>query len=192
MQKGITVQMDFPFLHPSRLFPSSFVFPFLPSSDLEHGSEVKIRHIQESVQFNLSVVSDSLWPMDCSIPGLPHHHQLPGLVASCPSNRWCLPTISSSVVSFSSCFQSFPASGYFPMTQFFVSGSQSIGASASVLPINMQDLLPLGLTGLISLQSKGLSGVFSSTTIRFGTSLLFHVQFSLLLLDLHTDFSGGR
>ena len=151
-----------------------------------------IRHIQESVQFSLSVVSDSLWPMDCSIPGLPLHHQLPGLVASCPLNWWCLPTISSSVVSFSSCLQSFPASGYFPMTQFFVSGSQSIGASASVLPINMQDLLPLGLTGLISLQSKGLSGVFSSTTIRFGTSLLFHVQFSLLLLDLHTDFSGGR
>ena len=85
---------------------------------------------------------------------------------SCPLSRWCHPTISSSVTLFSSCLQSFPASGSFPMSQFFTSGSQSIGvsASASVLPVNIQDWLPLGLTGWISLQSKGLSRVFSNTT----------------------------
>ena len=116
-------------------------------------------------------------PMDCSTPGLPLHHQLLELVASCPLSHWCHPTNSSSVVSFSSCLQSFPASGSFPMIQFFASCGQSTGASASVLPINMQDLFPLGLTGLISLQSKGLLGVFSSTTVWFGTSLLLHVRF---------------
>ena len=86
-----------------------------------------------------------------------------------------MPSISSSAVPFSSCLQSFPASGSFPMSQFFVSGSQSIGASASVLPVNTQDWSPLGWTGWISLQSKGLSRVFSSTTVQkhqfFGTQL---------------------
>ena len=85
---------------------------------------------------------------------------------SCPSSRWCHPTISSSVVPFSSCLQSFPASGSFPMSQFFTSGSQSIRASASVLPVNIQDWSPLELTGFISLQSKGLSRVFSNTTVQ--------------------------
>ena len=87
---------------------------------------------------------------------------------SCPSSRWCHPTISSSVVPFSSCLQSFPASGSFPRSQFFTSGSQSIGASASasVLPVNIQDWFPLGWTGWISLQSKGLSRVFSNTTVQ--------------------------
>ena len=83
---------------------------------------------------------------------------------SCPSSHWCHPTISSSVVPFSSHLQSSPASGSFPMSQFFASGGQSIGASASVLPMNIQGWFPLRLTGLISLQSKGLSRVFSSTT----------------------------
>ena len=84
---------------------------------------------------------------------------------SCPSSRCCHPTISSSVVPFSSHLQFFPASGCFPMSQFFASGGQSIGAStsASVLPTNIQDWFPLGLTGLISLQSNGLSRVFSTT-----------------------------
>ena len=86
---------------------------------------------------------------------------------SCPLSWWCHPTISSSVVPFSSCFQSFPVSGTFLMSHFFTSGGQSIGASASasVLPISIQDWFPLGLTGLISLQSKGLSRVFSNTTV---------------------------
>ena len=85
---------------------------------------------------------------------------------SCPLSRWCHPTISSSVAFFSSCFQSFPASGSFPMSQLFASGGQSIGASASVLPMNIQGWFPFRWTGLISLQSKGLSRVFSSTTVQ--------------------------
>ena len=88
---------------------------------------------------------------------------------SCPFSSWCHPTISSSVVPFSSCLQSFPASGSFPMSCLFASGGQSIGASASasaqVLSVNIQDWFPLGLTGLISLQAKGLS-VFSRTTVQ--------------------------
>ena len=87
---------------------------------------------------------------------------------SCPLNRWCHPTISSSVVSFCSCLQSFPVSGSFPVSQFFASGGQNIGvsASASVLPMYIQDWFPLGWTGWISLKSKGLSRVFSNTTVQ--------------------------
>ena len=112
-------------------------------------------------------------PMDCSMPGFPVHHQLPVYSNSCPLSPWTHPSISSSVVPFS-CFQSFPASGSFPMSQLFVSGGQSIrvSASASVLPVNTQDWFPLGWTGWISLQSKGLSRVFSSTTIRSISSLV--------------------
>ena len=96
---------------------------------------------------------------------------------SCPLNRWCHSTISSSVLPFSSRLQSFPAPGTFPMSQFFASGGQSIGvtASASVLPMNIQDWFPLGWTGWISLQSKGLLRVFSNTTVQkhhsFGAQL---------------------
>ena len=94
---------------------------------------------------------------------------------SCPLSQWCRPTISSSVAPFFSCLQSFPASESFPMSRLFTSGGQCIGASASasVLPVNIQDWFSLGLTGLVSLQSKRLSRVFSSTTVRnhqfFGT-----------------------
>jgi len=90
------------------------------------------------------------------------------LLNACLLSRWCHPTISSSVVPFSSPLQSFPASGSFPMSQFFASVGQSIGtsASASVLPMNIQDWFPLGLPSLISLQSKGLSRVFSNTTVQ--------------------------
>ena len=98
---------------------------------------------------------------------LPCPSPTPGACSnSCPSTWGCHPTISSSVVPFSSCLQSFPASASFPMSQFFTSGGQSIGASASasVLLMNIQDRFPLGLTGLISLKSKGLSGVFSNIT----------------------------
>ena len=108
--------------------------------------------------------------MDCSTPGLPVNHQLPPGVHSnsCPLSQWCHPTISSSVTSFSSRLQSFPASGSFPVSQFFASGGQSIGvsASASVLPMNIQDWFPLGWTCWISLQSNGLSRVFSNTTVQ--------------------------
>ena len=98
---------------------------------------------------------------------------------SCPLSQWCHPTILSSVISFSSYLQSFPALGYFPMNKFFSSGDQSIGvsASASVLPMNIQDWFPLGWTGWISLQSKRLSRVFSNTTVQ--KHQFFGTQFSL-------------
>ena len=102
-------------------------------------------------------------------------------------SQWCHPTISSSVVPFSSCLQSFPASGSFPMSQFFASGSQSIGASASVsvISVNIQGRFPLGFTGWISLKSKGFSRVFSNTTIQFFSTQLslwsnFHIHTWLL------------
>ena len=123
-----------------------------------------------------SVVSDSLRPHGLQHARLPCPSPTPGDCSnSCPSSQWCHPTISSSVIPFSSCLQPFPASGSFPVSQFFVSGGQSIRASASVLPKNIQDWFPLGLTGWISLQSKGLSRVFSNTTVQkhqfFGTQL---------------------
>ena len=129
------------------------------------------------VQFSHSVVSDSLRPHGPQHARLPCPSPTPGLYRnSCPLSRWCHPTVSSSVVPFSSRHQYFPASGSFPMSQLFTSGGQSIGASAStwVLPMNIQDLFPLWLTGLI-LQSKGLSRVYSNTTVQkhqfFGAQL---------------------
>ena len=119
-------------------------------------------------QFSRSVVSDSLWPHGPQHARPPCPSPTPGAYSdSCPLGRWCHPAISSSVVPFSSCPQSLPASGSFPMNQFFASGGQSIGVSSStsVLPTNIQDWFPLGLTGWISLQSKGLSRVFSNTTV---------------------------
>ena len=133
-----------------------------------------------SVQFSCSVVFDSLQPRGLLHARLPCPSPIPRACSnSCPSSQWCHPTISSSVVLFSSCHQSFPASGSFPMSQFFASDGQSTGvsASASVLPMNIQDWFPLGWTGLISLQSKGLSRVFSNTTVQkhqfFSTQLSF-------------------
>ena len=129
-------------------------------------------------QFSLSIVSNSLW-----LHGLQHarlpcpsptHRVYPN---SCPLSQWCHQTISSSAIPFSSCPQSFPASGAFPISQLFISGDQSIGVSAStsVLPMNTQDWSPLGWTGWTSLQSKGLSRVFSKTTVQkhqfFGAQL---------------------
>ena len=129
-----------------------------------------------SVQLSCAVVSNSLWPHGLQFSRLLCPSPTPEACSnSCPSSRWCHPTISFSVVPFSSRLQSFPASGSFPISQFFASGGQSIwvSASASVLPMNIQDWFPLGLTGLISLQSKGLSRVFSNTTVQkhqfFGT-----------------------
>ena len=118
------------------------------------------------VQFSHSVVSDSLRPhgLQHTRPSCPS--PAPGVYSnSCPLSRWCHPTISSSVIPFSSCLQSFPASGSFQTSQFFTSGGQSIGVSASVsvLAMNIQDWSPLGWTGWISLQSKGLSRVFNTT-----------------------------
>ena len=122
-----------------------------------------------AVQFSRSVVSNSLRPHGLQHARLPCPSPTLGAYSnSCPSSRWCHPTISSFAISFSSCLQSFPASGSFPVSQFFASGGQSIGASASasVLPMNIQDWFPLEMTGLISLQSKGFSRVFSNTTVQ--------------------------
>ena len=104
--------------------------------------------------------------IDCSTPGLPVHHQLPEFTQTYVHR--CHPTIPSSVIPFSSHLQSFSASGAFPMSQFFTSGGQRTGVSAwaSVLPMNIQDWFPLGWTGWISLQSKGVSRVFSNTTVQ--------------------------
>ena len=131
-------------------------------------------------QFSRSVMSDSL-----RSHGLQHARLLCPSPApracsnSCPLSQWCHPTISSSVVPFSFCLQSFPASESFQMSQFFTSGGQSIGisASASVLPMNIQDWFPLGWTGRISLQSKGLSRIFSNTIAQ--KHQFFGVQLSL-------------
>ena len=122
-----------------------------------------------SVQFSRSAVSNYLWPRESQHARPPCPSQTPGAYSnSCPSSRWCHPTISSSVIPFSSCLQSFPASGSFQMSQLFTSGGQSIGVSASTsaLPMNTQDRSPSGWTGWISLQSKGLSRVFSNTTVQ--------------------------
>ena len=131
-----------------------------------------------SSQFSHSVMSDYLGPQGLQHAKVPCPSPTPRVCSnSCPSSRWCHPTISSSVP-FSSCLQSFPASGSFQMSQFFTSGDQNIGASASasVFPMNIQDWFPLGLTGLISLKSKGLSRVFSSTII--WKHLFFSAQLS--------------
>ena len=137
-----------------------------------------LRKSPSSVQFNRSVVSDSLQPHGLQHARPPCPSPTPGVHPNpCPSSRWCHPTISSSVIPFSASPQSFPASGSFQMRQLFASGGRSIGVSAStsVLWMNTQDWSPLGWTGWISLPSKGLSRVFSNTTVQkhqfFGTQL---------------------
>ena len=122
-----------------------------------------------SVQFSRSVVSDSLWPHESQHTRPPCPSPTPRAYSnSCPSSWWCHSAISSSVIPFSSCPQPLPASGSFPMSQLFTWGGQStvVSASASVLPMNTQDWSPLGWTGWISLQSKGLSRVFANTTVQ--------------------------
>ena len=138
------------------------------------------RSVMLLLLFSHSVVSNSSRPHGLQHTRLPCPWTPPrGCSNSCPLSLWCHPTISSSVVPFSSCPQSFPASGSFPMSQLFASGGQSIrvSASTSVLPMNTQDWSPLGGTGWISLWSKGLSRVFSNTTVQkyqfFRTKLSF-------------------
>ena len=136
--------------------------------------------------FNHSVLSDSLQPHGLQDTSLPCPSLSPGVCSdSCPLSQWCHPTISTSVSPFFSCPHSFPASGSFPVSQLFASGGQSIEVSASVLPMNIQDWFPLGWTGWISLQSKGLSRVFSTTTIQ--KHQFFSIQLSLLSnSNIHT------
>ena len=138
-----------------------------------------------SAQFSRSVVSSSFWPQDDRSP---RPSPIPGVYSnSCPLSRWCHLTILSSVVPFTSCPQSFPVSGSFQMSQFFTSRGQTIGisASVSVFPMNTQDWFPLGWTGWIFLQSKGLSKVFSNTTVQMHQ--FFGIQLSLQSnSDIHT------
>ena len=146
-------------------------------------------------QFNCSVMFDSLRPYGLQHARLPCPSPTPGACSnSCPSHWWCHPTISFSVIPFSSCLQCFPASGSFPMSLFFTSGGQSIAVSAStsVLPMNIQGWFPLQWTGWPSLQSNGLSGVFSNTTVQkhqFCGTQLWH--FWLLQLS-HAYMTTGR
>ena len=140
-----------------------------------------------SVQFSHSIVSYSLQPHEPQHTRPPCLSLIPGVHPNpCPLSRWCHPAISSSVGPFSSCSQSFPASGSFPMNQLFTSRGQSIGVSAStsVLPMNTQDWSPLGWTRWISLQSKGLSRVFSNTIVQ--CSAFFIVQL------LHPYMTTGK
>ena len=134
--------------------------------------------LSNSVQFSRSVMSDSLQPHELQHARPPYPLPTAGVYPNpCPLSQWCHPTISAPVVPFSSCLQSFPASGSSQMSQLFASGGQSIevSASTSVPPMNTQDWSPLGWTGWISLQSKGLSRVFSNTTVQkhqfFGAQL---------------------
>ena len=139
-------------------------------------------YISQTVQFS-SVTQSSPTvcdPMDCSTPRPPHPSPTPSVYSnSCPLSWWCHPAISSSIIPFSSCLQSFLISGSFQMSQFFASGGQNIRVSASttVLLMNIQDWFPLGCTGWISLQSKGLSRVFSNTTLQ--KHQFFDIQLSL-------------
>ena len=144
------------------------------------------------IQFSCSVMSHSLWPHGLQHARLPCLSPTPGTYSnSCPPSWWCHPTISSSVVPFSSCFQSFPASESFPMSQFFTSGGQSIevSASASVLPMNIQDWFALGLIGWISLQSKRLSRVVSNTSLK--TTILQSSAFFIVHLS-HPYMTTGK
>ena len=145
--------------------------------------------LPQSVQFSHSVTSDSLQPHGQKHARLPWPSPTPGVYSnSCPLSWWCHPTISSSVIPFS-CLQSFPASASFSISQLFASGAQSIGisASASVLPMNTQDWSPLGWTGWISLQSKGLSRVVFSTTVQKHQFFGAQLSFSFFLKALGSD-----
>ena len=126
-------------------------------------------------------------PMNCSMPDFPVYHQVLELAQTCASIQWCHPTISSPVIPFSSCLQLFPATGIFPKCQFFTSGGQSIGASASasVLPMNIQDWFPLGWTGLISLLSKGFSRVFCNTIVQKHQFFSFSFLYCPTLTSIH-------
>ena len=145
------------------------------------------------VQFSWWVVSDSLWPHEMQHARPPCPSSTPRVYPnSCPLSQWCHPTISSSAVPFSSCSQSFSASRSFQMSHLFSSGGQSIGVSAStsVLPMNTQDGSPLGWTAWVSLQSKGLSRLFSNTTVQ--KHQFFNTQLSLWSNSPHPYMTTGK
>ena len=142
--------------------------------------ELLLKTVRVTSHFSCSVMSDSLWPNGLQRAMPPCPSPIPGVYSNlCSLSQWCHPTISSSVVPFSSNLQSFPASGSSQMSQFFISGGQSIGvsASASVFPMNIRDWFPVECTGWISLLSKGLSRVFSNITVQ--KHQFFSTQLSL-------------
>ena len=144
--------------------------------------------LPHQVQFSHSVMSSSLRSHESQHARPPCPSPTPGVYSnSCPLSWWCQPIILSSVVPFSSCLQSFLASGSFQMSQLFTSGGQNIGisASTSVLPMNTQDWSPLGWTGWMSLQSKGLSRVFLNTTVKNINSLALSFLYSTTLTSIH-------
>ena len=146
----------------------------------KHSYNILLDYLVLLLLFICSVMSDSLQPHGLQHERLPYHLPSPRTCSNAGPLSWlCHPTISSSIFPFSSCPQSFLASGSFLMSQLFASGGQSIGvsASASVFPMNIQDWFPLGLTGFICLQSKGLSGVFSNKTVQ--KHQFFSAQLSL-------------
>ena len=156
----------------------------------KHAATFVLTSCMSSVQFNHSVVSDSFWPHGLQRAMPPCPSPTPGVYwDSCPLSRWCHPTISCSVVPFSSRLQSFPASGSFQMSQLFASGSQSIGASASVLPVSIQDWFSLGLAGWISLQSKRLKSLLphhcSKASILWRSAFLYVLTLLYLNICLH-------
>ena len=138
-------------------------------------------------------MTDSLWPHGLQHTRIPCPSLFPWVCSnSCPLSQWCHPAISSSVIPFSSCPQSFPALGSFLMSQFFASGGQSIGVSASalVIPVNTEGWFPLGLTGLISLLSKGLSRVFLNTTIQNHPFSVLGILYGPTLTSVHIYVHG--
>ena len=146
-----------------------------------------------SVQFSSSVVSNSLRPHEPQHTRHPCPSQTPRVYPnSCLSSRWCHPAISSSVIPFSSCSQSLPVSGCFPMSQLFAWGGQSIGVSApaSVLPVNIQDW-SLGWTGWFSLHSKGLSRVFSNTTVQKPNSSVLSFLYTSTITSIHDHWKNN-
>ena len=149
--------------------------------------------VSQSVQFSCSVVSDSLQPHGLQHGRPPCPSPTPGVYSNlCSLSQWCHPTISSSVMPFSSRLQSVSASGSFQMSQFFTSGGQNIEvlALASVLPVNIQDWFPLGWTGWISLQSKGLSRVFSNTTVQKHQFFDAQLSYGPTLTSIHDHWKN--
>ena len=174
----------------SGLLKTEFLFSYLLWLVSQYPTAVKILHtcINLVVQFSCSVMSDSLQPRGLWHARLPYPSPTPGAYSnSYPSSQWCHPTISSSVVPFPSHLQSFPASGSFPRSQFFASGAQSIGtsASASVLPMNIQDLFPLGWTGWISCSPKDSQESSPTPQFKNITSLALSLLYGPTLISIH-------
>ena len=156
--------------------------------DLQMLTLILFTNFSISVQFSCSVVSDTLRSHEPQHARPPCPSPTRGVYPnSCPLSQWCHPTISSSVVPFSTCPQSYPALGSFQMSQLIVSGGQSIGVSASISvhPVNTQDWTSLGWTSWISLQFKGLSSVFSNTTIQSINSSVFSILYTPTITSIH-------